>query len=77
MSNRPTSDNPWKALFLMTAIGVDFAVCVFLGYLAGNWLSNLMGGHPIWLVVGLFAGILAGGGSVYVLIRPFLYGGKK
>lgn len=72
MSNRPTNDNPWKALFLVTVIGVDFAVCVLLGFFAGKWLAERLDAGAVWMVVGLFAGIIAGVGTIYALVRPFL-----
>lgn len=65
-------ESPWKAFFLVSAVGVDFAVCIVIGYLLGSWLSRMLGGNPLWLVAGLFVGLTLGAVSVWLLIKPFM-----
>ncbi|WNR44637.1 hypothetical protein [Paenibacillus roseipurpureus] len=48
---RPNSnDNPWRAVALTSAIGIDLVVCLAAGYFFGDWLSGTLGGQ--FLVVG-------------------------
>ena len=34
-------DNPWRAVALTSAIGVDLAICIGAGYWLGEWLIKL------------------------------------
>lgn len=77
MDQQPSNENPWKALFLVTAIGVDFALCVTAGLFAGRWLSDKAGGNPLWLILGLAIGIGAGVATVILLVKPFVSEGKN
>lgn len=77
MSRQPSSENPWKALFLVSAISIDFAVCVTAGYFIGRWLSGIAGGSPLWMLLGLFIGLGAGITSVIFLVKPFITEGKN
>lgn len=66
----PPDENPWKAAGLVTAIGVEFAVCVGLGWWIGA-VADRNNGTSYWYMVGLVAGLVAGIGSAIGLIRKF------
>jgi ATP synthase protein I len=66
------SHNPWRAIGLATAIGADLVVCMVAGYFAGIWLQWWFGGNPIWLVVGIMIGFLAGVAGLVWLLRYYL-----
>lgn len=72
MSKTNPSSNIWKAFFLVSAIGVDFAVCVLVGYWFGAWMSRVAGGQPLWIVMGLLLGLILGFISVILLVKPFM-----
>lgn len=72
MKQSNSNDNPWRAVALTSAIGIDFAVCVGLGYWVGQKFSEWLG-HPMWLFAGLLLGLAASVGSIYLLIKH--YGG--
>lgn len=71
----PPDDNPWRAAGLVTAIGVELAVCVGLGWWLGSVYDDRNGtgyGYMTGLVIGLIAGI----GSAVGLIRKYSGAGK-
>jgi Uncharacterized protein conserved in bacteria len=65
-------DNPWRAITLVTLIGVDMAVCVVAGVFLGKYLDGLFATNPLFLMVGLLAGLGIGVYSVYRIIRGYL-----
>ncbi|MGN7469261.1 AtpZ/AtpI family protein [Brevibacillus sp. SAFN-007a] len=65
-------DNPWRAITLVTLIGVDMAICVIAGVLLGKYLDGLFATNPLFLMVGLLAGLGIGVYSVYRIIRGYL-----
>lgn len=65
-------DNPWRAITLVTLIGVDMAICVIAGVLLGKYLDGLFDSNPLFLMIGLVAGLGIGVYSVYRIIRGYL-----
>jgi len=65
-------DNPWRAITLVTLIGVDMAICVIAGVLLGKYLDGLFASNPLFLMIGLLAGLGTGVYSVYRIIRGYL-----
>ncbi|MFK7694810.1 AtpZ/AtpI family protein [Paenibacillus sp. HJGM_3] len=74
MSKPRSQDNPWKAVGLVSAIGVELVVCMLGGYFGGTTLSRWQGGQPIWIVVGIMAGFAVGVAGVFLLLRHFTEG---
>ncbi|MFB5759917.1 AtpZ/AtpI family protein [Paenibacillus medicaginis] len=70
--NRNDGGNPWKAIGLVSALGIDLAVCAFAGFYAGGWLDEKLGGTGIWIAVSVLAGLAVGGISVAMVIRKVL-----
>ncbi|KQL46593.1 AtpZ/AtpI family protein [Brevibacillus choshinensis] len=65
-------DNPWRAITLVTLIGVDMAICVIAGVFLGKYLDGLFATNPLFLMIGLLAGLGIGVYSVYRIIRGYL-----
>lgn len=65
-------DNPWRAITLVTLIGVDMAVCVIAGVFLGKYLDGLFATNPLFLMVGLIVGLGIGVYSVYRIVRGYL-----
>jgi F0F1-type ATP synthase assembly protein I len=65
-------DNPWQAFTLVTLIGTDLAVCVVAGVLVGKYIDGKYHTSPLFLMVGLLAGLGIGVYSVYRIIRKYL-----
>lgn len=65
-------DNPWRAVAMTSAIGVNLAICIGAGYWLGEWLHQTLGGQ-MWILGGFLLGLAAAVGSIYLLIKQ--YGG--
>ncbi|WP_411502910.1 AtpZ/AtpI family protein [Brevibacillus centrosporus] len=65
-------DNPGRAITLVTLIGVDMAICVIAGVFLGKYLDGLFASNPLFLMIGLLAGLGIGVYSVYRIIRGYL-----
>ncbi len=66
------SDNPWKMIALVSAIGMDLAFFVLSGVYAGRYLDGLWNTSPIFLLTGLVIGLFVGIYGVYLLIKTFM-----
>jgi len=42
---------------LAFSLGVTMAVSIFFGYFGGTWLDTRLGTEPVFLIVGLLAGV--------------------
>jgi Putative F0F1-ATPase subunit (ATPase_gene1). len=63
------SDNPWRAVAMISAAGAELVVSMAIGYFAGRWIGGLFGGHPIWTVIGILAGFALGVAGIVMVIR--------
>ncbi|MBW5445945.1 hypothetical protein GE107_07715 [Cohnella sp. CFH 77786] len=69
-SKPPQDENPWKTAGLVMGLGVEFAVCVVLGW----WLGTLYddrNGTDYGYLTGVIAGLVAGIGTAVTTIRKF------
>lgn len=69
-------DDPWRAMGLVGAVGVDLAVCLGLGYWLGN-KADKVSGTEYYSIIGLVAGLAVGVITIYFLIRTFVGGKAK
>ncbi|WP_020619474.1 AtpZ/AtpI family protein [Paenibacillus daejeonensis] len=58
MTKKSNQDSPWRAAGMVGAMGIDLAVCIYLGYLVGNWLGSIVTGVLVGLAVGIYTCIL-------------------
>jgi len=65
-------ESPWKAVTLVSVIGMDIVLCVLLGVWLGRKLDAYFGTGPLLMVVGVFVGIAAGVLIIIPIIRRFL-----
>lgn len=68
----PKIDNPWRAVTLVTLIGVDMAVCVVAGVYLGKYIDGLLATKPWFMMLGLLLGLGVGVYSVYRIVRGYL-----
>ncbi len=68
---KKNDENPWRALALVSAIGIDLAICVIAGVWVGNWLDGRLGSEPLFLIIGILLGLTVGILVIIRLIKPF------
>ena len=66
--------HPLKAMALMSAILSQLVGSILIGIFSGRWLDKEWGTEPIFLIIGLFAGLAAGVYTMLVSIRHFYSG---
>lgn len=59
-------------LVLFSEIGIIILVTTLAGALGGHWIDGQLGSGPIFILVGLLAGLVIGARAVYGLIQRFL-----
>ena len=65
-----------KALMLVTQLGVNMLVPIFLCLFVGQWLDKKLGTQFITIVF-IFVGILTAYRNFYVVLKPMLKGKKE
>jgi len=65
------SESPWKALSLVTLIGIDIAFCTVLGYWIGGKVDQWLGSAPVGLIIGVFVGLIAGILSMIPVVKKY------
>jgi ATP synthase protein I len=66
------SMNRWAAALRLTGIGFYIAFCILAGIFAGLWLDSKLGKSPLFVLMGLLAGLAVAGYGVYRMIRPLM-----
>jgi F0F1-type ATP synthase assembly protein I len=61
----------WSAFGLVSAIGLDLAICTVGGTYLGMWLDDLFGTEPWLLLVGIMLGLTAGILGIVQLLKAF------
>ena len=64
--------NSWVIALRLVGVGFFIGICLLLGVLAGLWLDNRFGTKPIFMLVGLFFGLIFAGYGVYQMLLPLL-----
>lgn len=66
-------NSPWRAAGMVGAMGLEVAVCLFLGYLLGKWASGMFGGPRVWWVIGgMVCGLAVAVWSMVRLVKKML-----
>lgn len=68
---------PWLAALSLSGLGFYIAGVIILGIVGGRWLDSKFGTSPLWLIVGLFLGIVIAVLGTYNMIKPFLENNRK
>ncbi|MFD2171751.1 AtpZ/AtpI family protein [Tumebacillus lipolyticus] len=61
----------WRAFGLVSAIGLDLAICTIGGTFLGRFLDGLLGTSPWLLLVGIILGLAVGIYGITKLIAAF------
>ncbi|WP_458121085.1 AtpZ/AtpI family protein [Paenibacillus sp. Z6-24] len=70
--HKPPNSSPWKAISLVSAIGLDLAVCTLVGFWFGSWLDRLWNGSGLWIGIGVLIGLIAGIFGIIVIIKKIV-----
>ena len=62
----------WTAALRLTGVGFYIAVCILGGILAGLWLDNKLETRPLFILLGLAAGLAVAFYGVYRMIQPVI-----
>lgn len=68
----PKNQNPWRALAVVSVIGVNAAIFLLVGLWIGKKVDLYLHTSPVFLIIGMIVGIIFGIWSVIGLIKPFL-----
>jgi len=66
----------WVAALRLVGVGFFVGGSILLGVVAGLWLDNRLNSAPIWVIVGLFLGLVIAFYGVYRMLLPFM-GNKR
>lgn len=64
-------EKSWSAFGLVSAIGLDLAICTVGGTYLGMWLDKVFGTAPWMLLVGILLGMTAGILGIVQLLKAF------
>ncbi len=62
----------WLAALRLMGVGFFVGGSILLGVVAGLWLDNKLNSAPIWVIVGLFLGLVIAFYGVYRMLLPFM-----
>ena len=65
----------WVAALRLIGVGFFIGGSILLGVFAGLWLDSRMNTSPVFVIVGLFLGIVVAFYGVYRMLLPLI--GKK
>ncbi|WP_138753757.1 AtpZ/AtpI family protein [Paenibacillus sinopodophylli] len=72
MNKKDRRDNPLFAAGLVGALGVQVAVCIFLGYWLGSALGTRFGDEKSWMLGGILVGLAVGLLSAILLVKKVM-----
>ncbi|MFD1957903.1 AtpZ/AtpI family protein [Paenibacillus thailandensis] len=72
MNKKNRRDNPLFAAGLVGALGLQVAVCIFLGYWIGSLAGSRFGGEKGWTVGGILVGLAVGILSAILLVKKVM-----
>jgi len=62
----------WVAALRLVGIGFFIGGSILLGVFAGRWLDTKLNTEPLWMIVGLFLGLIIAFYGVYRMLLPFM-----
>jgi len=62
----------WVAALRLIGVGFFVGGSILLGVVAGLWLDNKLNSAPIWVIVGLFLGLVIAFYGVYRMLLPLM-----
>ncbi|MFX3634109.1 MAG: AtpZ/AtpI family protein [Candidatus Pristimantibacillus sp.] len=72
MNHKNRRDNPLIAAGLVGALGVQVAICIFLGYWIGSYLDRHFDTGSGWTIGGILFGMAVGLISAVLIVKKVL-----
>ena len=69
---KKSTDNPARMMGLMGTLGIEIAAFIIGGVYLGRYLDHQFGTEPVWLIVGIFGGMIVGIASALFTLRSFI-----
>lgn len=69
---KKSTDNPAKMMGLMGTLGIEIAAFIIGGVYLGRYLDHRFGTDPVWLIIGIFGGMIVGIASAIFTLRSFI-----
>jgi Uncharacterized protein conserved in bacteria len=60
-----------KGISLITQIGINLFITIFLGLMAGKFLDNLFNTKPIFLIIFILLGIAAAFRNLFIMTKKY------
>jgi ATP synthase protein I len=60
------------AALRLTGVGFFIVTCILGGTFAGLWLDGKLDTRPLFMIIGLLAGLAAAAYGVYQMVRPLM-----
>ena len=64
--------NRWIPALRLTGFGFFIGACILGGTFAGLWLDGKLNTKPLFMIIGLLAGLVIAVYGVYRMIRPLM-----
>ena len=62
----------WLAALRLVGVGFFIGTCLLLGVFGGLWLDNKFDTKPVFMMIGLFLGLIVAAYGVYQMLLPLL-----
>ena len=62
----------WVAALRLVGVGFFIGGSILLGVVGGRWLDTKFNTEPVWMLVGLFLGLIIAFYGVYRMVLPFM-----
>jgi ATP synthase protein I len=69
---KKSTDNPARMMGLMGTLGVEIAAFIVGGVYLGRYLDHQFHTEPVWLIIGIFSGMIIGIASALFTLRSFI-----
>ena len=64
--------NRWAAALRLTGVGFFIGISIVGGTFAGLWLDGKLNTRPVFILIGLFLGLIVAIFGVYRMVRPLM-----
>jgi ATP synthase protein I len=65
-------ENPYRTIGLIGTLGIEITAFIIGGVYLGKFLDHVFHTSPVWLVIGIFGGLILGILSALFTLRAFI-----